>query len=49
MYVAKRNALGVLVYTEEETEVGGTRGPGRGRAGRRAADLPSRTEIEPGR
>jgi len=49
MYEAKRGALGVLVYTGEGEVVADVRGPGRGRAGRRAADLPLGSEIEPGR
>ena len=48
MYVAKRNSLGVLVYAEEDADEGESRGPGRGRAGRRAADVPLHTDVEPG-
>ena len=48
MYVAKGNSLGVLVYAEEDADEGESRGPGRGRAGRRAADVPLHTDVEPG-
>ena len=50
MYVAKRSNLGVLVYVEEDEDedAGEGRGPGRGRAGRRTADVPLRTDVEPG-
>jgi diguanylate cyclase len=50
MYVAKRNLLGVVVYSEADG--GEIRDHGRGRAGRRATDRPANhpagRDIEPG-
>jgi diguanylate cyclase (GGDEF)-like protein len=49
MYVAKRNGLGALVYSEDDAESAQMRARlegGRGRAGRRVADQPVRTEAE---